>query len=312
MYIHLHWHSHYSLLEAIWSPKKIAREAADYDMKAIALTDYNGLFGAIEFYKACQEKEIAPIIWVELGFVSDQSIKDKSEDSGNIVLLAKNYAWYQQLLKIVSAANLHGRNNDKARIDLSILDTHAKDLYLLIWGNQSILGKMILNNEDEQKLEAMLWSLKNTLGKENIIIELTVQDESENPDIKKINKVLEKIASQEELTITCANNYHYAEQEDQKVSEVALAIKDGKRMFDDDRRKVTLQQHIMSEEEIRTIAINNGRDAWLIDQMISNTAMIADSINIEIPLGKILFPNYESPDFIKELYEENKADLVQA
>gem|GEM_PF-5012008 len=55
-------------------------------------------------------------------------------------------------------------------------------------------------------------------------------------------------------------------------------------MFDDDRRKVTLQQHIMSEDEIRTTATNNGRDAGLVDQMINNTAMIAESISIEIPL----------------------------
>jgi len=266
-------------------------------MKAIALTDYNGLFGAIEFYKACQNKEVNPIIWVELGYVSDQTVKDKSEDSGNIVLLAKNYQWYQQLLKIVSEANLHGWNNDKARIDKSILEKHAKDLYLLIGGNQSVLAKMILNNESEEKIIAGIWSIKNTIGKENIIIELIVQDESKHPRIKKINKVLEKLASQEELTITCANNFHYTDEADQKVSEVALAIKDGKRMFDDDRRKVTLQQHIMSEDEIRTTATNNGRDAGLVDQMINNTAMIAESISIEIPLWKILFPKYESPEY---------------
>ena len=309
MYVHLHWHSHYSLLEAIGKPKDIVREVADHGMTAVALTDYNGLFGAIEFYKACKDVEIKPIIWVELGYVYDMSSRSKTEKFGNIVLLAKSFDGYQNLLKIVSEANLNGRNN-KARIDLPLLTTYAKDLIILIWGVNSCIAKDIMKNEDPSKISEDLSRLVTLVGKQNTIIELTVQDESVHPKIAKINKHLEKLATELELPLTCANNFHYIDQADQKVSEVALAIKDGKRMFDEDRRKVTLQQHIMNESEIRAILTDNGYDEQRITQMIQTTADIAEQIHIDIPLNNILFPKYESPDDIKKLYEVHKDGLV--
>ena len=310
MYVHLHWHSHYSLLEAIGKPKHIVREAVDYEMSAIALTDYNGMFGAIEFYKACKDAEIKPIVWVELGYVYDMSSRDKIEDLGTVVLLAKSFDGYQNLLKIVSEANLHGRNNNKARIDHALLTKYSKDLIVLIWGVHSFAAKLIMKNEDTTKIAEEITRLSDLVGTSHTIIELTVQDESKHPNIAKINKHLEKLASTLQLPLTCANNYHYIDEADQKVSEVALAIKDGKRMFDDDRRKVSLQQHIMSEQEIRDTLTDNGYDTDRIQQMIQTTANIADMIDLDIPLNKILFPKYESPDQIKKLYEKHKDGLV--
>lgn len=310
MFIHLHGHSHYSLLEAIGHPKNIVREASDHGMTALALTDYNGLFGAIEFYKACKDAQIKPLLWTEVGFVQDRKTKDKSEQAGTVVLLAKNYAGYQNLLKIMSEANLTGRNNGKARIDIDLLGQYSQDLYLLIWWRQSVAAQMIIRNEEITLIEEIITKLAKTVDKENLIIELLVQDETEFPQIKKVNTALEKIASSQEITLTCANNYHYIDEADQKVSEVALAIKDGNRMFDEQRRKVTMQQHIMSENEIQDIAKNNGRDAQLIKLMINNTQRIADSIDIELPLWQILFPKYESPEQIKDLYDNHKDELI--
>lgn len=91
MYIHLHGHSHYSLLDAIGKPADIVAKAHELGMPAIALTDYNGMYGAIEFYQACQKKEIKPLLGVELGLVHDYTTKEKGEQAGTIVLLALNY-----------------------------------------------------------------------------------------------------------------------------------------------------------------------------------------------------------------------------
>lgn len=310
MYIHLHWHSHYSLLEAIGKPKDLVREAKDYGMTALALTDYNGLFWAVEFYRACKDAEINPIIWVELWYVYDQHTRDKNEDCGNIVLLAKNYTGYQQLLKIVSEANLHGRNNSKARIDHALLSKYSGGLMILLSGMHSHAAKLITQNEDNAKISEEIAMLAKLVGTENILIEITVQDESVYPEIKKVNTALAKLASSWEYVLTCANNYHYIDEADQKVSEVALAIKDGKRMFDEDRRKVSMQQHIMNEDEIRQILTDNGYESSNIDHMIENTQKVADSIQLDIPMDTILFPKYESPNHIQELYEKYKDELI--
>ncbi len=307
MYIHLHGHSHYSLLEAIGKPKDIAQEAKDYEMPAIALTDYNWLFGAIEFYEACKKIEVKPLLWVELWFVPDKSVKDKNEQCGHITLLAKSYTWYLNLLKITSEANLHGWN-DKARIDIESLSWLTDDLYVLCWGVQSFLAQMLWSQEDHKKIKDFLQLLITTFGPENCLLELTVQDESSHNKIRVLNNFIKSTSKELNLRMYCSNNFHYIDELDQKVSEVALAIKDWKRMYEDDRRKVDLQQHIMSEKEIRNLLMQNWYGEDEIESMILTTQEIADSINIELPLWNILFPKYTSP--LQDLYEEHKSSLI--
>ena len=106
MFIHLHGHSHYSLLEAIGKPKDIIAKAVDLEMPAICLTDYGGMYGAVEFYQQCQKNAIKPIIGVELGLVHEMQVKDRGENAGNIVLIASNHEGYQNLLQIISLANM--------------------------------------------------------------------------------------------------------------------------------------------------------------------------------------------------------------
>lgn len=310
MFSHLHWHSHYSLLEAIGKPKDIVAKAEELGMSSIALTDYNGLYGAIEFYQACKDVDIKPIIWVELGYVPDHTEQPKQEDIGTVVLVAKNYDWYQALLKLVSEANLNGRNNGKARIDFWLLQQYSANLIVLLWGKQNFVSKLILKNESESKITEEIERITKLVWPKRCIIELLVQDHEQFPEIKKINTQLESLASKLKLPLVCTNNYHYVNPEDQKVSEVALAIKDSKRMFDDDRRKKTTAEHIMSEQEISDMMEKNWYEKPVITQMIQTSKNIAESIDLEIPLGQILFPKYESPDDIKKLYEQHKDKLV--
>lgn len=311
MYIHLHGHSHYSLLEAIGEPANIVREAKDYEMTSIALTDYNGLYGAIEFYTACKKAEIKPILGVELWYVHDAASRNKDETSGNIVLLAKNTDGYQTLLELTSESHLHWRNIDKARIDLKLLTKHHTWLIALMWGPGSSLWDLILAGADEKALITHVSQVIDLLWKENVYLEIAVQDESEHPDVKKINTTIETLRSTLELQCICSNNYHYIDETDQEVCEVAFWIKDGKRVYDDDRRYLTMKQHIMNEAEIRETLEKNGYEAAFITQMIDTTQTIADICTVEIPMWEILFPRYESPDEIAELYEKHKNKLIE-
>ncbi len=310
MYIHLHGHSHYSLLEAIGQPKDIVREAKDYEMTAIALTDYNGLYGAIEFYSACKKAEIKPIIWVELWLVPDASVRKKDEHSWNIVLIAKDEEWYATLLKLTSESHLHGWNINKARIDMKMLTHYHTWLIALMWWPGSSLAEAILSGWEASAIEHIT-QISDLLWKENTILELCVQDENKYSNIKTINRQVEKLRTHLELTCVCSNNYHYIDQTDQEVFEVALNIKDGKRMFDEDRRKVTLEQYIMNEDDIRNQLESNWYEASLIEELIWNTQLVADRCNVNIPMWTILFPKYESPDQIKDLYEKHKGEMIE-
>lgn len=106
------------------------------------------------------------------------------------------------------------------------------------------------------------------------------------------------------------NNYCYPKKDDKDAREVALAIKDGKKMYDEDRRKPKGEYYIMSEDEIREVLKKNGFDDALIEQLFHANATLADSIVTEIDLGQALFPNYDTPDDVREIYEKIKDGLV--
>ncbi|HEX9076219.1 MAG TPA: PHP domain-containing protein, partial [Anaerolineae bacterium] len=110
-FVHLHVHSEYSLLDGLPHPKDLAKRAGELEQKALALTDHGSMFAAIEFYDACKAKGVKPIIGVE-AYLARRSMKDRDakEDrsSYHLLLLAENNEGYQNLLKLVSAAQLEG------------------------------------------------------------------------------------------------------------------------------------------------------------------------------------------------------------
>jgi DNA polymerase III alpha subunit len=91
---------------------------------------------------------------------------------------------------------------------------------------------------------------------------------------------------------------------------VALAIKDGLKIYDESRRKPKGQFHIMTEEEIRTILINNNISDNVINKLIETNNALADQIDVSIDLNQSLFPNYETPDDVNKIYEDNKNELI--
>ena len=110
-FIHLHVHSHYSLLSALPKIKDLVKRAKKEGMEALALTDNGNLYGAIEFYKECKKNDIKPIIGLD-AFLALRTRHDKQAGIDNkrsrILLLAKNYQGYQNLIKLVTASQLEG------------------------------------------------------------------------------------------------------------------------------------------------------------------------------------------------------------
>ena len=129
-YCHLHTHSHYSLLNALPKIDELISVAKKDAMEAIALTDNGNLYGAIEFYKECKKKEIKPIIGVDF-FISPRTRKDKDgsidKPSEKIILLAKNYEGYKNLIKLVTISHLEGFYY-RPRIDKDLLEKYKDNL----------------------------------------------------------------------------------------------------------------------------------------------------------------------------------------
>ena len=307
-FVHLHGHSTFSFLEAIGKPKQIVEKAKELGMTAIAITDYNGMCGAVDFYQKAKNEGIKPIIWVELGFVIDLDNKVRVENIWNITLLALNKQGYHNLLKLTSFANMEGLEN-KQKIDLNILRKHKDGVVALIWWEQSWIGKMIANREKDEKILEIISLITDILWKENTFLELNAQDYDELPIIQNINEKIIEYATQTNITLLIWNNFHYVNETDKDAREMALAIKDGFKMYDEQRRKPKGKYFIATEKDITNTMQINGYSKEQITTRIQNNQDLADRIDLKIDLYQKLFPNYETPDNIKELYEQNKEDL---
>ena len=132
-FVHLHVHSEFSLLDGACRIKELPRQAAKLGQKAIAITDHGNMYGVVDFYKACKEEGVKPIIGCEV-YVAPRTRFDKVHkiDSSpyHLVLLCKNRIGYQNLIKMVSEANLNGFYN-KPRIDHDLLEQYHEGLVCL-------------------------------------------------------------------------------------------------------------------------------------------------------------------------------------
>ena len=308
-FVHLHGHSTFSFLEAIGKPNKIIAKAKELGMDAIALTDYNGMYGCIKLYQTAKDEGVKAIIGVELGFVLDYMSPTPPAHIGNIVLLAANSAGYANLMEIVSFADKTGVQG-KPKLDINTLQEYHEGIIAIMGGKESRIGKMMLNQEKEEKVEEILAMIKQRLGEENVYLEVTAQDEGKVPDTQKVNTAIIALSEKTKTPCVVDNNYHYINENDKEAREIALAIKDGKKVYDEDRRKPQGEFFIMGEDEIRKVCLKNGYSEQQITQWIETNLSIAEKVVTEIALGQTLFPNYASPEDIVQLYEENKEQLV--
>jgi len=133
-FIHLHTHSHYSLLTALPKIKDLVNAAVRANMPALALTDNGNMYGALEFYKECKRVGIKPIIGVDL-FVAARNRFDKEAHIDNkrarLILLAKNQDGYKNLLKLVTYSHLEGFYY-KPRVDKELLEKYSNGLIAIL------------------------------------------------------------------------------------------------------------------------------------------------------------------------------------
>jgi DNA polymerase III alpha subunit len=170
---------------------------------------------------------------------------------------------------------------------------------------------MLALDEKIEKIAEIIGMIKDSVGPKDVFLEVTAQDEKLLPEVQKINTQILHIAELTSTECIVNNNYFYPKVEDKEAREIALAIKDGKKVYDEDRRKPKGDYYIMNEEEIRTICEKSGHNKTDIDKRIATNNKIAESIDVTIDLNQTLFPNYDAPEDIVELYEKHKDILVE-
>jgi len=307
--IHLHWHSTFSFLEAIWKIDDIVGRAKELWMQSIAITDYNGLYGAIKFYQKAKSEQINPIIWLETGFVLDINDNINKENIWNICILAKSKVWYQNLLKIASYTSMEWLSQ-KPKIDIECLKKYNEWLIVFMWDINSRIWKMILSKQSMNKISEIIQILIDVIWKNNVFLEIIAQDYKKVPMVAEINQQIAIISQKLWIPQIVSTNYHYSQKNQKEAREMALAIKDGFKMYDDHRRKPPWDYHIASQDEITKILIWNWFSETEIKKLIAQNMEIWEQIKIDLELYQTLFPNYESPPEIVSLYQKYSSSLV--
>lgn len=289
MFVHLHNHTHYSLLDGLIKIPDLVKKAKSLGMPAIAITDHGNMYGVIEFYQECQKHGIKPIIGVEV-YVAARSRFDKEPhiDSKryHLTLLAKNDTGYRNLIKLITKANLEGFYY-KPRVDWELLETHAEGLICLSGCMGGQLSRLLLNKKNDDAV-TLAQKYAKTFGPDNYYIEIMHHPKIENQ--ADLTKDLIKLARQLNLPLVATHDIHYLNKDDARAHHTLLAIQTGNDVGD--VKGVTNMEEdfsFVTEEEMAGF-FPDTPDA------LENTVKIAETCNIEMTLGKFVFPNFELPE----------------
>ena len=284
-FVHLHTHSHYSLLDGLSKIDALVKKAKQYGMPAIGLTDHGTMYGVIEFYEKCVKEGIKPIIGVE-AYVAVRSRHDKEAgiDSKryHLTLLAQNTAGYRNLIKLTTLAHTEGYYY-KPRVDKELLRECAEGLICLSGCPGGELAEALAaNNLDRGRKIVADWL--SIFGKENLYLEVMNHPEVEN--IQNIHAGLKILAQEYNLPFVATWDSHYIEKNDAEAQDTLVAINTGTEVGQSRMSMKAGDYSFIDPTEAEKIYAD-----W--PEAVANTVKIADRCSLEITLGKFVFPEFQ-------------------
>ena len=281
-FIHLHTHSHFSLLNALPKIPDLIAAAKKDGQHTIALTDDGNLYAAIEFYKKCVEEDIKPIIGVDF-FVAPRTRHDKEHRIDNVtsrlVLLAKNKAGYDNLIKLVTYSNTEGFYY-RARIDQELIEKYSKDCIAILPSFASSVSHALRDHDTQKATQRLDW-YKKIFG-EDLYLEVTHHPEIDGHD--DLQKRIADLAQETNTPLVASGDVYYMKHEDNLAREVARKIQSGTPLMGDEADRP--EDFSFFTQKVAQKYFKKFPDA------LANTIKIADLCNVKLQLGDWIFPDY--------------------
>lgn len=289
MFVNLHNHTEYSLLDGMCATYSIAKRAAEMDQPAVAMTDHGNLHGLVKFYKACKASDVKPIIGCEI-YVSQNRLERTDNGAFHLVLLARDKIGLSNLMKIVSDASINGFYR-RPRTDLTALREYSKGLICLSACRKGMIPHAIVNN-DLEEAERLARTYMDIF--EDFYIEIQASDAAEQIGV---NQQLVALAEKIGVKYVVTNDSHYIAPEDAKVHDVELAMQTGTLVRNPDRLRLDSDCYwLKSEDETREYLRKSISDETVIDKAIVTSLEIANMCRAELELGRVLFPKVDVPE----------------
>lgn len=295
-FVHLHVHSDFSLLDGAVTIKKLVKAARTCNMHSLALTDHGNMFGALQFYRACKEEKIKPIIGMEAYISPGSRTEQKRGEYGayfHFLLLARDLEGYHNLMKLSSLGYKEGFYY-KPRIDKEILGQYSRGLIGSSACLSSPINRIALMGSEED--------LRKEIEDYNGIFEpgcffLEIQ----NHGISEQQKILEMIpplAKEYDIPLIATNDVHYLNQDDARAQEIHLCINTGKTMDDDDRLRMEKTEFFFRDKKEMYSRFADFPDA------LENTVRVAEMCDVELDFTKTHLPPFHIDPAEKEKDEE--------
>ncbi len=294
-FVHLHNHTHYSLLDGLTKIPELVDFVKEQGMEAVAVTDHGTMSGLVELYKTCNDKGIKPILGLE-AYVAARRMEDHDpahdKQRFHITLLAMNNQGFENLCHLMSEAEIHGRYY-KPRIDHAIMEKFNEGIICLSGCAGSEISEALRANDDKRARELVDWY--SGVFKDRFYLEMQDHGHPESPshwDVQNnINQKLQQISKDTGLPLVVTCDAHYLKHEQQDTHEVLLCVGTASSLSNPNR--MTLKDFELHVIPPKDIIARWGKE---FPEAVRNTRRIADRCNVDLQLGRILIPKFPVPE----------------
>jgi DNA polymerase III subunit alpha len=300
-FTHLHVHTEFSMLDGAARVDELVEKAAADGQPALGITDHGNMYGVLDFYQACRNHGITPVIGTELYQAYEHRTerparRGRLDDSGgeaeggrkayyHLTALAETATGYRNLIQLSSRAYLEGYYM-KPKVDWELLEAHHEGLIV----TTGCLGGQVLQSllkGDAADALAKAARLQDIFGRDNLFVE--IQDHG-IADQRRTNPQLLEIARKIQAPLLATNDSHYTDQAHHEAHDALLCVQTGALMSDPDRFKFHGDQHYLKT------AVEMRQLFGELPEACDNTLWVAERANVEIEFGKPQLPAFPIPE----------------
>ncbi len=282
-FVHLHVHSHYSLLDGAADILRLIRKAKEYNMPALAITDHGNMYGALQFHTYATKEKIKPILGCEF-YIAKASRFDKDNRGYHLILLAKNLTGYHNLIKLTTLSFKEGTYY-VPRIDKELLRMYHEGIIASTACLGGEVPKTILNHGPE-KAEEAIREYKEIFG-DDFYLELMRHG---IPEQDQVNEVLKELSRKCDVPLIATNDVHYVEAGDFDAHKVLIKLNtDPRNQESESSLMYSGYEYLRSPEEMAQLFAD-------CPEALENTLRIAEKVESYTLERPVLLPHFPLPE----------------